>query len=99
MDGWVGDTHAQAEAFCAGRGLETCPYEAYCPAGPAGGPFGGARGDDVPGGGGSWAPTSEPGGWVRVSSGGGAACDVITSEGFGNEEQTRHIMCCERSSP
>ena len=79
--------------------MTICEYGSICPSGPAGDPFGGARGDDGPGGGGSWAPTSERGGWVRVSSGGGAACDVITSEGFGNEEQTRHIMCCERSSP
>jgi len=99
MDGWVGDTHPQAEEFCRGRGLETCPYEAYCPSGPAGEPFGGPRGDDAPDEGGSWAPTSDAGGWVQVSSDGGTSCDLISSEGFGNEEQTRHIMCCEHFSP
>ena len=94
MDGWVGDTHPQAEDFCRGRELVTCPYEAYCPSGPTGEPFGGPRGDDAQDDGGSWAPTSDAGGWVQVSSGGGMSCNLISSEGFGNEEQTRHIMCC-----
>ena len=92
-DGWVGDSHPEAEAFCSSRGLFTCPYDAYCPDGAEGRPFGGARDDPVDAG--SWAPTSYASGWVRVSSGDGKACDLLSSTEFGNEKQTRHILCCE----
>jgi hypothetical protein len=99
---WTGTTYQEAEEFCSSRDpiMDICPYEAYCPDGPSGHPYDGSRKEAF----GSWAPVNnDPNTWVQV--GPDDQCVLYSySHGHspewglekgGNEQQTRHIMCCE----
>lgn len=96
--GWDGQSYLAAGTFCASRNLMLCPYEAYCPTGPNHLPYGGVRPDA-----GSWAPISDSNnGWVSVSEDNACVRYMVLNlisphwglTGEGNEEITRHLMCC-----
>ena len=99
---WTGMTYQEAAVFCASKNplMEICPYEAYCPQGPRTQPVGGSKNEEAFG---SWAPVKDGlNSWVQV--GPNDPC-VLYSSSFGhtpdwglsggNEQQTRHMMCCE----
>ena len=100
--GWAGTSHADAFDFCTSRRAVTCPYEAYCPGGPGRPPFGSSSGflnDYLSLREGSWAPTGNGDEWVQLSDQGGGACRVTSMPGFGNGEQTGHLLCCKLTMP
>ncbi|KAL7519187.1 hypothetical protein ACHAWX_003976 [Stephanocyclus meneghinianus] len=100
--GWTGQSYLAAGSFCAERNAMLCPYEVYCPTGPYHLPYGGVRPDTI-----SWAPISDSkNGWVSVSEQNTCVRYTILNlisphwglTGEGNEEITRHLMCCQDPS-
>lgn len=99
-DGWNGQTWSAAYEFCGSKsnGRMLCPYEVYCPTGPNHLPYGGVRPESE-----VWAPISDSGnGWVSVSDSNTCLRYTVLNlvspswgkSGVGNEEMTRHVMCC-----
>eukprot|EP00986_Skeletonema_menzelii_P003794 scaffold1223_cov148-Skeletonema_menzelii.AAC.1 len=99
---WTGTTYQEAQEFCTSRNpsMDICPYEAVCPLGPSGHPNGGTKNEAF----GSWVPlNNDVNTWVQVGS--EDPCLLYSySHGHvpewgliqgGNEQQTRHIMCCQ----
>lgn len=110
--GWVGNTFAEAVEFCATSGSGTelngvnyegtlCSYEAYCPEGMHGLPYGGATKASTV----QWAPMSDfDNEWVQVGLE-GEMCSTYTALNMeapnwgitgGNEESTQFLMCCRK---
>ncbi len=110
--GWVGSTFAEAVEFCATSGSGTdfngvnyegtlCSYEAYCPEGLRGLPYGGATKASTV----QWAPMSDfDNEWVQVGSE-GEMCSTYTALNMeapswgitgGNEQSTQFLMCCRK---
>jgi len=104
--GWKGQTYGEALLFCgthdAGN-FGPCPYEVYCPGNGEKLLFGEDFGDGNP----AWAPISDDfNDWVQIGKGNSEVPLCMTySElhqtepvwgisGEGNEEMTRHILCC-----
>ena len=101
--GWLGQTYDDAFEFCSEKGPnhDVCPYEVICPGGPLNMPYGGSKSEQ----GGSYAPINTPfNSWVQV--GDPQVCVRYESlnpddrpgwglTGEGNEEITRHVLCCE----
>ena len=99
---WSGTTYQEAQEFCGSRDppMDICPYEAICPLGPSGHPNEGTKNETF----GSWAPVkNDVNTWVQVGSidqcllysyyhGHSPEWGVVKG---GNEQQTRHIMCCQ----
>jgi len=101
-DGWAGETYSESVDFCASpeRKMLLCPIEAMCPAlrNPARGwgPF------DDGGPYGSYAPISNAfNAWVKIDGTDTCVLWRGTNEGQpswgirGQEDVTRHIMCCK----
>jgi len=103
FNGWTGQTYDEAFTFCSNQGpdIDLCSYDAICPEGPSGMPYGGHK--DGPNG--SWAPINDSyDKWVQVGN-----LEVCINyknlkpedspawglSGDGAEEITRHIACCE----
>jgi hypothetical protein len=96
--GWQGQVYIDALQFCSDMGsLVPCPYDAYCPLGPGQHVVGGRKNTT------SYAPLmSIPNGWVSIGPDNTCmpynAYNPVPPEwgltGEGNEEITRHIMCC-----
>jgi len=97
--GWTGTTYNQAINFCYSKeNFIPCPYEVYCPEG--------SKGDLIEGVmevGDSWSPVSNANNeWVQVGTEG--TCIKYSTmhntlpewglKGVGNEQITKHIMCC-----
>ncbi|EJK52827.1 hypothetical protein THAOC_27864 [Thalassiosira oceanica] len=100
--GWAGATHSDAFDFCTSRRSVTCPYEAYCPGGVGRPPFGSSSGflnDYLSLKEGSWAPTGNGDEWVQLSDQNDGVCRVSSMPGFGNGEQTGHLLCCKLAMP
>ncbi|KAL3801053.1 hypothetical protein HJC23_002346 [Cyclotella cryptica] len=100
--GWNGQSYLAAGSFCAEQNAMLCPYEVYCPTGPNHLPYGGVRPDAI-----SWAPISDSkNGWVSVSEQNTCVRYSILNliaphwglTGEGNEEITRHLLCCQDPS-
>lgn len=103
---WEGQTYEDAVEFCpeVNPNLSICPYEALCPMANLDPPLGGVITDEPAG---SWVPVSDaPNTWISVGPDNtcenyqvvnGAAPDWSTTGG--NEELTRHIMCCAGEEP
>lgn len=107
--GWVGRTYAEAVDFCSTHDVvdssgvsydwTLCSYEAYCPDGRDGLPFGGvSKATSV-----QWAAMSDlDNEWVQVGSDTGTCITYTTlnmekpSWGIngGSEENTQFILCC-----
>jgi len=100
--GWKGQSYYEAVGFCSSLGndigepMMLCPFEAYCPYGEGGIPFGGAGSLS------SWAPVNDfDNDWVEIGS--TNPCVMYTSiysdkpswgeTGVGNEAETRNILC------
>ena len=101
--GWKGQSYYEAVGFCGSLGndigepMMLCPFDAYCPYGEGGIPFGGAGSLS------SWAPVKDfDNDWVEIGS--TNPCVMYTSiysdrpswgeTGIGNEAETRNILCC-----
>lgn len=103
--GWSGTTTIEAIKFCDSKmnGV-VCPYEVYCPEGSHSLPYGGVRDESnawgfIP----QWAATSN-GHWVSLSLENscvlwGALHDgaPLWDSSGGNESETRHLMCCQKT--
>ena len=58
---WTGTTWGAGVDFCNAQNMELCPYEIYCPDGPANPPLGGTKPGDM------WSPMSDgTNRWVQV---------------------------------
>lgn len=103
--GWTGRTYLEAVQFCGTSNndlYDLCPLEAICPLGPDTEPLGGFKDDEL----GAWVPiTDDANEWAQVSRlGPGGTCVRYTADhptkpewgltGEGNEEITRHVVCC-----
>lgn len=97
-DGWTGQSYLSATMFCSEKGKKLCPYEVYCPTGANHLPYGGVREETT------WSPVIDSqNSWVQVSSPNTCELYIIMNlqaphwglTGEGNEEITRHVMCCE----
>ncbi|KAL7552080.1 hypothetical protein ACHAWF_015296 [Thalassiosira exigua] len=98
--GWTGQTYVQALQFCGAiPGYEVCPYAALCPKGSDHAPLGGVKSETK----GSWIPLLDSANdWVQVGL--ENTCIKYSEEhqnppawsitGEGNEETTRHLVCC-----
>jgi len=66
VSGWTGGSWNDAQSFCDTRGMQLCPYSAYCPNG-RGQPALGGHAYDFNDEGEQWAPLSEtPNSWVMI---------------------------------
>jgi len=107
-DGWLGESHSDAEDFCDSRGnKQICPYAAYCPHGP-GQPVSKGHSTDINAEGVQWSPVfGHENHWVMVGQKHGNSATTcfghedlegrppswgLTSE---QHEIKRHIMCCK----
>lgn len=101
--GWSGQTWEAADTFCKSKmNARLCPYEVYCPTGPNHLPYGGVRPESV-----VWAPMIDSNNaWVSVSNQNTCVTYTVLNlinpswglTGNGNEEMTRHVMCCKDPS-
>ena len=105
--GWEGWSFIQVFEFCNAKKKDyvPCPYEVMCPDRPNTTPLGGYKNEGLDG---TWAPICELSNeWVKVSEG-EDSCFPFTIKfpeeeggpmwgetGEGNEEITRHVMCCK----
>jgi len=106
--GWTGRTWNEAISFCSSKKnnfneqMVLCPMDAICPMGSGQMPYQGTKPDFLQ----TWVPiyAAQENEWVQIGSDPDTQC--MTHEqifghqadwgltGIGNEEITRHIMCC-----
>jgi hypothetical protein len=97
--GWFGQTYLEAYELCGSiEGYGLCPYGVICPFGYGTTPLGGIKYGTND----SWTPVEGPADWVQLGQ--DDSCSKYTSNypalpswgvsGVGNEELTRHVICC-----
>eukprot|EP00581_Thalassiosira_minuscula_P005828 CAMPEP_0183746012 /NCGR_PEP_ID=MMETSP0737-20130205/66532_1 /TAXON_ID=385413 /ORGANISM="Thalassiosira miniscula, Strain CCMP1093" /LENGTH=2336 /DNA_ID=CAMNT_0025981691 /DNA_START=12 /DNA_END=7019 /DNA_ORIENTATION=- len=97
-DGWVGETHNEAVAYCDNKSMALCPVKAYCPMANLDNPFGGVKE-------GQWAPIGGvDNGWISMGSENTCeAYEAVFDEEWDTtdidsdelKKITRTIMCCD----
>lgn len=96
-EGWKGRTWQEANQFCAGKSLELCKYDAYCPMSDLDTPAGGVKDR------GSYAPLGgNDAMWISISDAKPCAqYNVIHREPPPEilpEEASRNVACCMTTS-